>query len=145
MFRTMINNTYEPEPRTYSFPKRVWDLLIENNIISIEDGFDATESFRNHCKLLHGLDFTRLNTYPSNIAEAYKGALISREAMLEMNRNVSPRSQNVFGWLMFHVMLEGHKNMTDIEDIPSEDMSLMLGALLEILDAPMSDVLKENL
>ena len=141
----MINNTDEPEPRTYSFPKRVWDLLLKHNIITIEDGFDATESFRNHCKLLHGLDFTRLNTYPSNIANAYKGALISREAMLEMNNDVSARSQNVFGWLMFHVMLESHKNLSDIVDIPSEDMSLMLGALLEILDAPFSDVLKNNL
>jgi len=135
----------EPEPHYYSFPKIVWDLLVKYNIVELSDGFDSTESFRDHTDLLFKIDVERLNNYPTNIAFSYTGAMLARDTMINKHPDSSDTTRNVFAGLMFHLFMETKKNNTDIRNIEPHDLALMLGALLEILNAPIDDTLKKNL
>ena len=140
-----IDSILEPEPHYYSFPKRVWDLLIKHNIIEVSDGFDSTKTFKDHTDLLFKIDVKNMSRYPSNIVFSYTGAMLARDTMIAKTPDSSVTTQNVFAGLMFHLLMESKKNNTEIRAMEPQDLALMLGALLEILNAPIGDELRKNL
>ena len=135
----------EPEPRKYSFPKKIWDLLSKYHITEVSDGVDASQEFRDNVATVHEITKLGFDGFPKHVCYAYNFGKYSKTLLEYKFPNASIRSQNVYGWLMFHLMLYSHNNGIKINTIPSSDAHLMFCALQEILDAPTDDRLMKNL
>jgi hypothetical protein len=140
-----MTNIEEPEKNLYWFTDEIWNLLIKYKFLTISTGFDATESFMDNTRLIFKINAENLSSYSQRTIFSYIATTQALEAFLERHPEASQNSQNVVVRLVFHLHMISEDYLNDFSRIPPRDVALMLGALLEICDAPIDDNLRKNI